>query len=179
MTTDSLSEYPSHTVVIMRGPPGSGKSKYAQELLQYSGVHPNARAVVSAEQFFLRDGVYVWNPLQLQQAHRQCFAQFVRALEAHATLIVVDNTNIRLAEITPYARLAEAKFYTVQIIRIACPKDIAFPRNSHGVQEETYDRMSATIEPLTYGLTERIVTCDHDGFHPPVAPLHGLRSAKG
>ena len=48
------------TLIILRGVPGCGKSTVA-EVLSNNGKYP----VCTADDFFMKDGEYKWNPKQL------------------------------------------------------------------------------------------------------------------
>lgn len=87
-------------VIILSGLSGSGKSTYANAL---GGV------VCSADDFFVNDdGKYVFDPAKLQDAHAYCFRSFLEALQGTNETIVVDNTNTRVEEISPYVLASHA-----------------------------------------------------------------------
>lgn len=114
-------------VTILRGVPGSGKSTYCSK--NYPGA-----AVFSADDFFMVDGVYVFDSKKLPQAHGQCLRYFVEHVQRGPVMpAVVDNTNTAVMEIAPYAALALAYGWELEIVTISCNPEVAAARNSHGV----------------------------------------------
>ncbi len=111
----------------MRGVSGCGKSTYvAREF-------PEA-FVVSADHFFeLDEGEYAFDPNKLDEAHQDCFRRFHEAIDREEPLIVVDNTNITRAEVSPYRLAAAAAGYDVQIITLLCDPKVAAARTIHNV----------------------------------------------
>jgi len=113
-------------VIILRGLPGCGKSTLQKR------DYP-AAVVASADQFFLVDGEYRFNPALLGEAHGACFRTFIGALQAGESLVVVDNTAISVAEIAPYVLGAQAYGYSAEIVTLRCDPAVAAARNTHGV----------------------------------------------
>ena len=101
-------------VIILSGIPGSGKSYWANR------IYPDAQ-VCSADDFFTYSTQpdvceYRFDPAKLGEAHDYCFRKFARlvyrdvasdAIPSFGT-VIVDNTNIRMFEIAPYYRMAQA-----------------------------------------------------------------------
>jgi predicted kinase len=131
------------TVVIMRGLPGSGKTTRARELApEYDAV------IVSADDFFVTDGVYNFDPSELPEAHAQCQARALKALRAGRS-VVVDNTNTQRWEMEPYLTLAALFGAEVWIESVGNLTDIALytKRNSHGVLFNAILAMAERFEP--------------------------------
>lgn len=142
-------------VIILSGASGSGKSTFARSF---------SCTVCSADTFFTSpDGTYDFNPNELDRAHADCFRHFLGSLEGTDETVVVDNTNTRLEELTPYVLAAHAfcikpKIITVfpwqfaPLIRGATPSErnyamneeqliqFLFNRNTHGVPQNTIGR---------------------------------------
>jgi predicted kinase len=97
------------TVYILRGASGSGKSTWAKT--KSSGAYPEASFIVSADKYFMKDGVYKFDPTKLQEAHSSCLQEYISLLQKKENYfpfrIVVDNTNCTIAEISPYIALAK------------------------------------------------------------------------
>jgi predicted kinase len=122
----------------MQGVPGSGKSTIAKE--RWPGV-----LTVSADDHFMVDGVYRFDPSGLSEAHSSCFQAFLDAIEDGRD-VIVDNTNSSVWELAPYFRYAEVKGYNVRIVRVLCDPEVAAARNSHGVPAHAVKRMAEAIE---------------------------------
>lgn len=142
-------------VVILQGVSGSGKTRHARAL---SAAEPSS-VIVSADDYFAGPEGYRFRPDKLGEAHGTCFQAYLRALSDGVALVVVDNTNTRAMEISPYVLGAQAAnverqrkgqgLYEVVIVRVACDPGVAAARNVHKVP--AHEVLSQ------YG---RIQTCD-------------------
>lgn len=126
-------------VIILSGVSGSGKSTRAAALQQ----EVEGSVVVSADQYFTSSTGYFFNASKLSEAHASCFRSFVEACQQGAPLVVVDNTNTRTEEISPYYLGAQAFGYTPAIQTVQC-RGLAdlqrmAERNVHGVPFETVE----------------------------------------
>jgi len=83
-------------LVLIRGLPGSGKSKLATSYAGYRHFE--------ADQFFCRDGIYEFDAALLDDAHRVCLEN-TRAALARGDNVVVSNTFTLRKEIEPYVTL--------------------------------------------------------------------------
>jgi predicted kinase len=101
-------------VVIMRGVSGSGKSTKAKELS--SGT--NSSIICSADDFFMRDGKYNFDPKMIGQAHAYCRGKFYGALELGVELVIIDNTNTGGWEYAEYVESAKEAGYEVEIVKV-------------------------------------------------------------
>lgn len=129
-------------VVILCGISGAGKSTRTQT--QYSSA-----VVWSADNYFMdENGNYEFDPKALSKAHAWCLQGFVRSLLSGTKLIVVDNTNTSVAEVAPYAALAQAYGYELSIEILKIDVETAFNRNVHGVPRDTIVKMANKIDKL-------------------------------
>lgn len=127
-------------VYILRGVAGAGKSTYA------ANKFPSAY-VVSADNYWIKpDGSYIFELLKLPLAHAECLRRFIRLINVGVAQIVVDNTNTRLWEFKTYIEYARSKNYSISVIRLNTPAEVAGPRNIHGVPQETVNQMQARFE---------------------------------
>lgn len=135
------------TVQIRRGLPGSGKSTQARfELSKSTAEH---RAIFSADDNMVDAlGTYKFDPSRLKEVHAKCLRSFVLAmsLPPEKSFFIVDNTNLTVAEIAPYAALAQAFGHEMEIVTGECPAELCAKRNVHGVGIETILRMEATMK---------------------------------
>ena len=120
-------------VYILRGISGSGKSTYAQKLIEEKqGV---GVVVCSADDHFMHDGEYKFDPSKLSAAHRLCRDKFVKAIHNKIQTIVVDNTNTTRNEYFFYARYAQSNGYQLHIITFDAYPELGISRNVHGVPD--------------------------------------------
>lgn len=143
-------------VIILRGLPGSGKTRWVMEflrerrrvdyieekLLREHGLMDDA-VVCSADDYFMVDGTYQFDPGKLPLAHAACMKKFLQALNDRRELIIVDNTNSQKWEFDNYDLAAALAGYHVEVQAVhAPPRSLtveqlrAFAaRNVHGVPE--------------------------------------------
>ena len=118
-------------VIVLRGLPGSGKSTFAEQIVEAVEPHGIISAVCSARDFLTANaqGERVYDVGQLERCHNMCRAKFVRHLTAlpghedYAHLIFVDNTNIRLDELEFYVTSARGVSIRWHIYRFLCRTD--------------------------------------------------------
>lgn len=123
--------------------------------------------IVSADDYFMCGGQYVFEPWKLPQAHAQCLMKFLGYIQrdgvAKVTIlrglpgsgkshfaccnleedfgVVVDNTNLTRVEIAPYAAIGLAHGCDTKIITLNCDVDICRKRQKHGVPDNTFGSM--------------------------------------
>lgn len=119
---------------VLIGAPGSGKSTWASGL---------GAVVCSADDHFIEDGQYRFDPRLLGDAHAACFRKAVEACGARATNIVIDNTNTTAVEISPYVALGQA--YGYEVVPVVF---VARGQNIHGVPEERVREARDRIDGL-------------------------------
>ena len=131
-------------VVLLRGVSGSGKSTYTRKNYKNS-------IVCSADHFFTINGQYTFNPSKLGEAHQACIKKFVLRCtneDFNDDTLIVDNTNLTVAEIAPYVQVALAFGHQVEIIRLVCMVAEAAKRNTHGVPFKSVEAMAHRFENL-------------------------------
>jgi predicted kinase len=125
-------------IKIMRGLPGSGKSTYVREIL-------SDYQVCSADHYFLDSfGKYHFDPSKISEAHAACFRAALKYTQA-GERVVIDNTNIRAWEISPYVLLAQSFGYDVEILQVNAEVHTAHARNTHGVPYKAIEAMAAAL----------------------------------
>src|SRR6266545_4607439 len=129
-------------VYIMRGQSGSGKSTYAQTLVADGGV------ILSSDNFFMNDkGEYRFDASQLGAAHSWNLRSFIELVRhgpyecPRGMVVVIDNTNTTIAELSPYYTIANAYGCDPEIITLdtVTPEE-SFKRNVHKVPMEAIVR---------------------------------------
>lgn len=139
-------------VIILRGLPGCGKSTFTKTL--------DKPFICSADDFFMVNGVYVFDPSRIGDAHANCFYRYIMALhERYQNPIVVDNTNCTAVEIAPYALAASAfGVADLKVITIDTPMDVCLKRNVHGVPSKVLVSMADEMkQPLPPWWTQRVI----------------------
>jgi predicted kinase len=95
-------------LTIVRGLPGSGKSSYAAKI---------SKNVFAADDFFMEDGEYKFDPFKLSEAHAQCQERTKLALQ-NGNDAVVANTFTQRWEMEPY--LVMAKTHNARVVVVDC-----------------------------------------------------------
>ena len=143
-------------VICLRGFSGAGKSHYIKTNF--------ANAVIcSADHYFVNEaGDYEFKDPDI--AHGKCLRKFIETVrdnfngDRNDAVVIVDNTNITLAELAPYYQAAMAYGYLPEVIRIECDPEVAAGRNKHGVSAEKIAEWAAKFAALPpYWTDEKIV----------------------
>mmetsp|Transcript_112722 Transcript_112722/g.318575 ORF Transcript_112722/g.318575 Transcript_112722/m.318575 type:complete len:553 (+) Transcript_112722:52-1710(+) len=113
-------------LVILRGPPGIGKSTYARKLLFEPSVAKRFAHICSTDDFFCQlnaDGkeTYCFSKGNLGKNHARNQERVKLVASLGLTPIVVDNTNMSRQEMAPYARIANKFDYSLRYVE---PSDI-------------------------------------------------------
>ncbi|XP_055373309.1 NEDD4-binding protein 2 [Condylostylus longicornis] len=144
-------------MVLMRGPPGCGKSYLARQLVKFldpPGKYDYKTFICSADDYFYDiNDRYVYQPEKISDAHE--FNQKKvrkKALEGWSPLII-DNTNIKIWEMLVYVQIAIQYGYLIEILEPLTPwrnsaSKLAI-KNKHGVTKEKIRRILMNYEPAT------------------------------
>lgn len=127
------------SVVILRGTSNAGKTSVA-ELITTGRVDA---VIVSADDFFYKNGHYNFDANLLGAAHGQCKAKFMQAIARGEELIVVSNTNTKESEFGYYKTLAEQQGYLVFFLVIEKRHDQV---NSHNCPASSIEKQAAAIK---------------------------------
>ncbi|WP_299789893.1 ATP-binding protein [uncultured Shewanella sp.] len=147
----------SRLAIIMRGLPGSGKSRWVDEFIS---AQPREVADLirrsghfSTDSQFYRSGEYCFDNTRLSEYHQRNLTCFIQALSASVPIVICDNTNLARWESMAYEAAAKALGYRVRYVLIGEPRDeehqlLCAARNSHGVPLEQIKRMAGLFEPF-------------------------------
>jgi len=129
------------TLVLSRGLPGSGKSTLARFMTE---------AAFSADDYFMEDGAYHFDPNFLKEAHQWCRVQTEAAMGRGEPIVAVHNTFSRWWEAQAYFDLAQKYGYSVFVV-----ESQSMFGNVHGVPESAIETMrlrweSLTLDPLPW-----------------------------
>ena len=145
-------------MVIMRGCPGSGKSYLAKMIVDKSyPSNPNYKQhIFSADEFFMINGVYCYEPLKLDDAHRFCQNNVMTKAREGYSPIIIDNTNMRLWEMDVYLKIGAENGYQLHIMEPLTPwrnsPVTLAKKNVHNVPEDKIRNMLKNYEPWTAGI---------------------------
>lgn len=144
-------------VIIFRGPSGAGKSTLVELLssidFKFGEFDPAATPAISyvkqlwgsfinrehklykcsADYFFMMNGEYKFDMKLLGAAQTACLRQYYECISDLKAVIIVDNTNTSIAEVAPYAALANAFAHELQIITLLPDPAKCAARNKHNV----------------------------------------------
>lgn len=123
---------PRKKLFLIRGLPGSGKSTLAQVLARaYTTEHH-----YEADDYFVQDSIYKFNPKQIGDAHDWCQKKFTEAINWGACTVIVSNTFTQNWEMETYIEYAKARGYLIQVLE--CKGEF---KNIHGVPDNVVQRM--------------------------------------
>lgn len=121
------------TLYLIRGVSGSGKSTLAADFLECGLVS----YVFEADDYFMTDGGYKFNPKELWAAHNSCQVRTKHWL-GNGFSVAVSNTSTTEKEVEAYRKIAEetgAKFVSIVV------ESRHNGKNQHGVPAEKVQQM--------------------------------------
>ena len=135
-------------IIVLRGVPGAGKSTLAQQIIANIRAKKEKAIAFSSDDYFTTPvGEYRFDSTQLPQAHANCFRRFLEFLQGGTGTAIVDNTNTRIFEMSPYVLAGKAYGFEIKIIRFVCDPNVAAARTPRGATlqmvKEMNDRMEA------------------------------------
>lgn len=119
---------------LLRGLPGSGKSTLAKAL---------GGEQVEADQYFMVNGEYHFDPSKIKTAHEWCRNQVSDWMFLEFQRIVVSNTFTQEWEMEPYFQMAKEKGYRVYSLVV---ENRHGGENVHGVPSEKLQQMKSRFE---------------------------------
>ena len=126
------------TVLINRAVPGSGKTTFAKNIFAAVSAAGLTIAVHSTDEYFMRNGRYVFDISMLGEYHRRNLAAFKESLAKGIDLVVVDNTNLHPWETEPYTDAARAAGYRIILMNFM-PREFEKHMESQKVTPEKPD----------------------------------------
>lgn len=139
-------------IICMRGLPGSGKSLTARQLKEQSH---GLTCILSTDDYFMCDGIYLYDGKQIPAAHQWNQGRALRAAAAGHPLIIIDNTNMQLWEMRPYLQIADKFGYEFETVDTAADSEEACAaRNLHKVPLEIIRKMAANYQKFDGGKSQ-------------------------
>lgn len=133
-------------MIILRGVSGCGKSTRARELCS----KVSTAIICSADDYFMINGKYTFDPAKLEKAHEQCRSRAEKAAKDSVSLIVIDNTNTCHWEYKAYIDIGKEYGYDIEIIKVGSLDDDSLKsyakRNKHGVSLQIIRKMAKRFE---------------------------------
>ena len=134
---------------LIRGLTGSGKTTLAKILqIQYDTQGKNS-VILSADDFFYKNGEYLFDVTKLSNAHKDCQWNVELAMNSkikypfYRDVIIVHNTFSTRWEIEPYFKLAKENKFEVFVIE--CQNDFG---SVHNVPDDVRQRMADRWEKI-------------------------------
>lgn len=148
------------TLFVMQAVPGSGKSTAVNKIIKNAprGVDIG---ICSADFFHMKNGVYDFKLENIKSAHQYCQATFRQYLNEGVNYIIIDNTNVKVADCRYYVENAMEKGYQVKFVRPDTPwandVDECTKRNVHKVPRIVIANMLENLSKFDFkalGLNE-------------------------
>lgn len=159
-------------MVILRGPPGSGKSYLGREIINktVNGDYPNH--IFSADDYFLNErGQYNYVPDRIKNAHEFNQNRVRKKCAEGWSPIIVDNTHIKIWEMFPYCHFAVQNGYIIEMCEPVTPwsrspAKLAM-KNTHGVPRNVIENMIQNYENINCFNLLKAIKCErHMNLQP-------------
>jgi predicted kinase len=131
----------SNVLAIVRGISGSGKSTYAKSL---GGLYTH----LEADQFFMINGKYKFDPKLLQYAHQWCLMSTINGLLSGN--VVVSNTFTKVWEMEKYFEIS-----SILDIKILVKTMKGEYNNTHGVPASVIQSMKDRWQEIPGDIIEK------------------------
>ncbi len=138
-----LSEYLSGDAVLRHDLVGTAINAYLGSLAEIISATIQTpgrlrRERFSADDLFMVNGEYRFDVARLSAAHGDCLCRFTQSLaidppDPSRQVLIVDNTNTTIAEVAPYAAMANAYEHELHVITLLADPMTAWRRNQHSV----------------------------------------------
>lgn len=143
-------------VVILRGPPGCGKSFLADQIFKTTvGIIQDTyrdNHIFSADSYFYKGKHYQYDQMLLPKAHERCQNLYRDAVRKGVSPVIVDNTNIKYWEMQPYVVEALKNGYYVKMMVPNTPWARSASQLTgkcvHNVPRSTIERHLEQFDPI-------------------------------
>jgi NEDD4-binding protein 2 len=105
----TISKSDNAYMVILIGPPASGKSTFTNKIKELR----DDVEVCSTDDFFMKNGQYVFDVNKIGINHKKNFQKAVNAMKRHHSVVVIDNTNLSVSDFKNYVQAANSNSYKV------------------------------------------------------------------
>ncbi len=135
-------------MVILIGPPASGKSTFVKKI---EDLRDDVE-VCSTDDFFMKNGKYVFDSSKLGTYHQKNFQKAINAMKTHS-IVIIDNTNLTVDDFKDYVRAANTAKYKV-LFRI-------FEVDRDELIKRTTQRKKETGKDIGIDVIDRMLTKMH------------------
>ena len=129
-------------LILLRGLPGSGKTTFAEFLLDFLLPDVEVHSYAADDYFTTEDGSYHFDASKLGVAHAQCLDNTLNAMRDASNLeeciIIVHNTFTTEKELKPYLDAAKAFSFEVTSLVV---ENRHGNKSTHGVPSEVMEKM--------------------------------------
>lgn len=146
---------PHKTVIINRAVSGSGKTTLSRCVVEGLRAKGISVAVHSTDEFFMRDGRYVFELDKLNGYHAQNLVDFIADLEKGTDVVICDNMNLLPWQAQPYTDAARKYGYRVLYLNFL-PRELEKHLAAQAVTPE---------KPDAHGLTKELLERFIDNFN--------------
>lgn len=122
---------------LLRGVSGSGKTTLAEEMFEAFFAANYSCTKAAADDFFMKNGKYVFDASKLYQAHTWCKNVVKEGMVMGTNCIIAHNTFTTMKEMKPYLELAEEYGYDVTTLVV---ENRHGSNSVHEVPDETLAR---------------------------------------
>lgn len=133
--------------------PGSGKSYIGKRLIEDTIRDNSAEHIISADDYFLRNGKYMYDASKISEAHQNAQRLFFNRASKGYSPLIVDNTNLQSWEMMPYIQAAIQYGYHIEVMEPTTPwKWTAHKlaqKNKHNVPMEKIKKMMDNYDKIT------------------------------
>ena len=137
-------------MVLLIALPGAGKSTLARHMADAAAKENKSCVVCSTDDFFVVDGVYKFDPVNLFRNHTACQNKARQACADGVNKILIDNTNLMKAHRDAYETIAKDFGYVFECVVVGeFTEDFAkvcAARNLHGVPLQSILKMARRAE---------------------------------
>ena len=154
-------------MILMRGPPGCGKSNLARSLvITFADLENNGYSIedfiYSTDDYFCNPkGVYKYNPSYIPEAHKFNHQRVENKARSGLSPIIVDNTNMQMWEMLPYVKLAVQNNYLIEILEPKTPWRFSTralaQKNTHGVSQTRIQQIMDKYEKCSVASLTRVI----------------------
>jgi len=130
-------------VYILRAVPGSGKSLFADNIEIMEKANGRNCLICCADDYFMKNGKYVWDGDKIGLAHMWCKEIFENAVVNGVDTVIVANTNTTAKDVKHYRNIAVEYGYVVFVMTLENWHD---GKDEHNVPDDVKLAMADSLK---------------------------------